>query len=107
MQDPPEYFSGRYLAYRPNIPSELLEAATPPDREHPPQNMTHVAPQFDLIHHQYKQVWWRAPGLGTECAGCKNLSGGGTNDQGQDEPALGIESRVSAHKYCLIAWPGI
>lgn len=56
MQDPPEYFSGRYLAYKPDIPSELLRKATPPDREHPPQNMTHLAPQFDLVHHQYKQV---------------------------------------------------
>lgn len=56
VQDPPEYFGGRYLAYKPDIPSELLRAATPPDREHPPQNMTHVAPQFDLVHHQYKQV---------------------------------------------------
>lgn len=56
MQDPPEYFEGRYLAYKPDIPSELLRAATPPDQDHPPQNMTHLAPQFDLVHHQFKQV---------------------------------------------------
>jgi hypothetical protein len=55
-QDPPDYFAGRHLAYRPDVPSELLRAATPPDQEHPPQNMTHVAPQFHLVHHQYKQA---------------------------------------------------
>lgn len=56
LQDPPEYFAGRFLAYTPDIPSELLRAATPPNREGPPQNRTHIAPQMDLIHHQYAQV---------------------------------------------------
>ena len=56
LQDPPGYFEGRFLVYKPDIPSEMLRRAVPPRREHPMQTRDHIAPQFELIHHQLKQV---------------------------------------------------
>jgi hypothetical protein len=54
--DPPEYFDGRFVAYTPDVPPQMLSAAVPPNNREHKQSMKEAEPQFALIHHQFAQV---------------------------------------------------
>ena len=54
--DPPEYFDGRFVAFTADVPADLLKAAVPPDDDSVKWTKEEAAPQFALIHHQYRQA---------------------------------------------------
>lgn len=54
--DPPEYFDGRFVAYTPDVPPQMLSAAVPPNNREHKQSMKEAEPQFALIHHQFAQI---------------------------------------------------
>lgn len=54
--DPPEYFDGRFVAFTADVPANLLKAAVPPDDDSVKWTKEEAAPQFALIHHQYRQA---------------------------------------------------
>lgn len=53
--DPPEYFGGHFLAFHPDVPTEMLKAAVPPE-DGRTMTMEEVEHQMTLIHHQLVQV---------------------------------------------------
>lgn len=53
--DPPEYFDGYFLAFHPDVPTEMLRAAVPPEHGRT-MTMEEVHRQMTLIHHQLYQV---------------------------------------------------
>ncbi len=56
-QDPPEYYDrpGGFLAFTPDVPQELLDAAPPPQGQ-PHLVLNGTLGHFDLVHHQLRQV---------------------------------------------------